>query len=295
MNKDFFYRLFYSNEGWFFIKLLIGIRWLLELGYNLIYSSTIIEPVGLCKILPCGILSNSIVLNIVLLVSFFSVGIYIFFEKYALPSILTLLLLSLFIISFHESTGVFIRASLFSMIWVGQLAAYVLHKKNIENLKKFRHQYVIQLICATYFLAALTKLSDAGWAWPQQGSDYFALSALKGYIYDYFDTGNTTLLNDGYELAYLILEHKQLVYWLMLGALLLEFTSPIAAINRRLTFFYGVMFLLLHIGIKYTMSITIGGTYYSMLAFMLNPIGLLYFAYKFLKDKYFKKTKAVVL
>lgn len=289
MNKDFFYRLFYSKEGWFFIKLLIGVRWLLELGYNLLHATTIIEPIGLCKILPCGILSNSIVLGIVLVVSFASVVIYIFYKKYAIPSIVTLLVLSLFMISFHESTGVFIRASLFSMIWVGQLAAYIFHKNNIEDLKKFRHQYVIQLICATYFLAALTKLSDAGWTWPQQGSDYFAISSLKGYLYDYFDTGNTTLLNEGYNLAYLLLEYKQLVYWLMLGALLLEFTSPLAVLDKRLTFFYGIMFLLLHIGIKYTMSITIGGTYYSMLAFMLNPLGLLYFSFKYLKETYLKK------
>lgn len=289
MNKDFFYRLFYSKEGWFFIKLLIGVRWLLELGYNLLHATTIIEPIGLCKILPCGILSNSIVLGIVLVVSFASVVIYIFYEKYTILSIVTLLVSSLFMISFHESTGVFIRASLFSMIWVGQLAAYIFHKNNIEDLKKFRHQYVIQLICATYFLAALTKLSDAGWTWPQQGSDYFAISSLKGYLYDYFDTGNTTLLNEGYNLAYLLLEYKQLVYWLMLGALLLEFTSPLAVLDKRLTFFYGIMFLLLHIGIKYTMSITIGGTYYSMLAFMLNPLGLLYFSFKYLKETYLKK------
>lgn len=288
MNKDLFNRLFYSKKGWFFIKLLIGIRWLLESG-NLLHATTIIEPIGLCKILPCGILSNSIVSSIVLVVSFVSIVIYIFYEKYTILSIVTLLVLSLFMISFHESTGVFIRASLFSMIWVGQLAAYILHKKNIEDLKKFRHQYVIQLICATYFLAALTKLSDAGWAWPQQGSDYFALSSLKGYYYSFFDSGDVEQLNAGYKLAYLLLEYKQLVYWLMLGALLLEFTSPLAVLDKRLTFFYGIMLLLLHIGIKYTMNITIGGTYYSMLAFMLNPLGLLYFSFKYLKETYLKK------
>lgn len=288
MNKDFFYRLFYSKEGWFFIKLFIGVRWFLEVG-NLLNATTIIKPVGLCKILPCDILSNSIVMSIALGLSLFTISIYIFYEKYALPSILTLLILSLFMISFHESTGVFLRASLFSMIWVGQLAAYIFHKNNIEDLKKFRHQYVIQLICATYFLAALTKLSDAGWAWPQQGSDYFSISSLKGYLYDYFDTGNATSLNEGYKLAYLILGSKHFVYWLMFGALLLEFTSPLAALDRRLTFFYGIMFLLLHIGIEYTMSITIGGTYYSMLAFMLNPLGLLYFSFKYLKEIYLTK------
>ena len=74
MNKDFFYRLFYSKEGWFFIKLFIGVRWFLEVG-KLLNATTIIKPVGLCKILPCDILSNSIVMSIALGLSLFTISI----------------------------------------------------------------------------------------------------------------------------------------------------------------------------------------------------------------------------
>jgi hypothetical protein len=284
--KDYFEKLFYSDKAWFCLKLFLAFFWLNEMNYMIWETNKVLIPVGVCTIFDCSCISNQgfkVALSLSLLVGLF---FYLKSEKYNGITLPLLFLFSVFIISSNESTGVFMRASLFSMVWFGQWLAHLIHKKNPDKLRKYRHQYVVQLITATYCLAGVSKILDAGWNWPEQGSELLALSSIKGFYFDFFDTGNHTNLNLGYSIAYTILNHKTLVCLFLWATLILELSTPLANLSLRLTFFYGILLFLMHRGIDYSMNIVIGGTYYSMLAFMVNPIGIIYLLYL----KYFKGT-----
>jgi hypothetical protein len=246
-------------------------------------TSHISIPVGVCAIIPCDWLQNIFFKGVIIFSCLLALYFYLFSKKYLILTLSCLFLLSVLIISAHESSGVFNRANLFSMVWLGQLLATVVYRNNIEKMRIYRHQYVVQIVGATYFLAAISKLLDAGWDWPIQGAEYISINGLKGYYYHYFDNGNSRMLQFGTEIAYSLLHHKELVYWSLLVALFIELTAPLAAISVKTTFIYGVAFLLLHLGIYYTMNILIGGTYFTMLAFLLNPLGIIFFCIKRLK------------
>src|SRR5207237_864484 len=159
-------------------------------------------------------------------------------ERYMLGSLSVISTLSFIIISIHESNGIFMRANLYTMVWVGQLLAYVIYRKEDILLRYYRHQYVVQLIAATYTLAAISKFHRSGLHWANDGSQYLAIQGFKGYAYSYFDTLNEKELKKGVSIAHFMLQHKQLIYTLLMGALLLELFAFIACINKHIDLMY---------------------------------------------------------
>jgi hypothetical protein len=283
--NDYLHQLYYSRIGWLCIKIFLSFFWLIEMLGMVSSTSHISLPVGVCAIIPCDWLQNIFFKVAIIFACFLALCFYLFSKKHLTLTLSCLFLLSVLIISAHESSGVFNRANLFSMVWFGQLLAAIVYRNNIEKMRIYRHQYVVQIVGATYFLAAISKLIDAGLDWPTQGAEYISINGLKGYYFHYFDNGNSQVLQFGTAIAYTLLEHKELVYWSLICALFIELTAPLAAISVKTTFVYGVAFLLLHLGIDYTMNIVIEGTYFTMLAFMLNPLGIIFFLYKDIKKR----------
>lgn len=77
-----------------------------------------------------------------------------------------LAMLSLLIISYQESTGVFARATVYSTVLLAQALAYgFVHPADINQLYKYRVNFSVQMIAAGYTLAGLSKWYQSGWEW----------------------------------------------------------------------------------------------------------------------------------
>jgi hypothetical protein len=210
-------KLFLSKQGWLCIKITLVWCWLPEMISLLPDCVGLPLPNGLCELLNCQLFlspDTKIVMICLLVIA----SIAYLFEVFMPVALLVIAILSFVIISLHESNGIMRRASLFTMVWVGQLVAYVIYRKDDSLLRFYRHQYPVQFIAATYTLAAISKLYDSGLHWPADGAQFMAIHSFKGYAYSYFDTLNRTEWQKGLNVVHLMLAHKQLIYFFLTGA-----------------------------------------------------------------------------
>jgi len=292
MVSNFIHQLFYSNKGWFCIKLFLLLHWFSVIAYMLYQLNGAPLPNGICELFDCGLFTYMPVKFFLLILSVIALSFYCV-EKLMIPSLFIISIISFLIISTHESNGILMRASLFTMVWVGQLLAYIFYKKDEAKLTKYRHQFVVQLIAATYTLAAVSKLHQSGFQWTHDGANFLAINALKGFLYNYYDSHDINALKEGYQMANLLLSNKTLVFYMLWSALLLELFAFIAVLDIRITLIYGILLFAMHIGIEYVMHILIAGTFYSMIAFFINPFGILYFGFVALRAKLSIHSKSV--
>jgi hypothetical protein len=280
--------LFLSKQGWLCIKLGLVLHWLPDVGRMLWQADTIPFPTGLCALVPCTIFLPTAV-KAMLLVLMVAGSIFYLLEKRMSATLALLAVLSIISISLHESGGMFLRASLYSMVWVGQLLAYLVYTPNSAELVRFRHQFPVQLIAATYTLAAISKYWASGLHWPADGASYMAVQSFKGFAYAYYDALDPKTMREGLEVVAFMVDHSAMIYALLAGALLVETTVLLATLDRRITLLYGVLLFLMHMGIYFLMDIIIAGTYYSMLMFFVNPLGMVYFGFMALKKRLGRK------
>jgi hypothetical protein len=263
----------FGAEGyqWFCLKLSLVFCWQGSLVYMAGAYSSCPFPVGICKLYNFDPLFSVYGLP-VLIAALCILSLLYLFEAKMVYTTLCMSVLSCIIVSHHESNGVFQRATPYTTIFVAQFFAYLGYKLNHQfDLARFRVQYCVQIIGATYLLSAITKLKAAGLGWVN-GAEVLPIHVMKGASFVYFTTGLKQALDNGYSMAYWLHGHVALVKWLFAGTLFLELTCFIAAFNNYVKVFYGIGLALMHLGIYVAMNILIAPLACPMMIFFLNPL-----------------------
>ncbi len=275
-----------NNEAdlqWFCIKLLFIFYWLTNMWLMLSQTDgNIVLPVGIYKIYqPVWLFSGYGKTALAALV--LGLSLLYLFEKAMHVVTLVQFLLSVIIISYHESLGIFNHATVYSVLFAVQSMAYWQKKRNSQfDISLFRIQYSIQIIAAMYMLAAITKLRVSGIGWINSG-ELFAIQVVKNYSFTYFGTGNKSALETGYALAQKLLMHKFLIKSFLAFALLLELFCFVVVFSRPVRLVYAFALLAMHAGIKLVMDIPFGMIAPPMIIFFINPLFGLVRAVSFIK------------
>ena len=279
-----------SSKYWVCIKVSFLYYWLTRVvSVVLFQSNTVDTPIGIYEFVHYGFLFTGafkyISLAIILMISFLYIT-----ERYMKWALLIMSVFSVLLITYHESQGVFLRNTAYSMILIVQFLAYLI--KDISpgfNLKTYRIQFPVQIIAANYFLAALSKLQASGLSWITEGK-YFSLQVLKGFYYRYFDTGDIMYKQLAWEKTDWFLSHLDIITFLLAFSLFLEFFSWVALLGRKYRIAMGFMLVGMHLGIKWGMNIVIGAMVANMVIFYLNPLYYVYRIIDEVKVKYWVKT-----
>lgn len=269
-----------NNPEWLFIKISLAFFWLANMFVLLAgIREIIINPVGIIKwydFAPMFSSTGKIMVSILLV----ALAVAYVLEKQMLLATFLQFVFSLFIISRHESGGMFNHTTIYTVIFGVQFIAYLQSRFNVQfDLAKYRIQYSIQIIAAMYVLAGISKLSTSGWIWISSG-EMFSLQVLKNYSFIYYAHGDKSALNEGARLANELLQQKNLIRLFLTASLLLELGCFIVLLNTRIRKVFAVALLLMHAGIKIIMAIPFGVIAPVMVIFFLNP---LYWLYNFKK------------
>lgn len=261
-----------AEVAWFFIKLSLLFFFLSNMFIMMAdVSSACPFPVGICRLYSFSILftlAGKAILSFLLVVF----CLFYLFERKMLYATFGLFLLSVIIISYHESNGIFHHATIFSPIFAAQFFAYWQKQQKLSfDLSHSRVQYSIQMIAATYTLAGISKINASGLDWINSG-ETFALQVVKNYSFIYFAHGTKESLEHGYHIASLMLEHKYLIRFFLATSLLLELFCFASLISLGVRRWYAVGLLLMHTGIWLLMAIPFGVVAVPMVIFFLNPL-----------------------
>ena len=233
-------------------------------------NETCLFPVGICKLYTFSFFFSAggkVLLTLILIVSTLS---YLL-EINMLVSIFILFLLSCVIISYHESNGIFARATVFSVIWFAQFLTYAQKNRDPQfDIAHWRIQYSVQAIAAVYTLAGIAKISAAGWQWVLAGPS-FSLQILKNHSFLYADTGNIAFIHDAENIAAQLIKHQGLLTAMLSFSLIAETFCFVATLNKRVCIFWGIALLLMHIGIAVILRIGISAIAFPMVIFFINP------------------------
>ncbi len=271
------YRKEYSKAEWICAK--ISLVWIAAMFLLYTYSKYNSQPfpVGICTLIDCaafmGFWGKTAFVSLLAILALCYV-----FEIKMIFTTLALAIVYLIGASLEESNGILSRTSLITAIFLGQWLAYVLlHFKVIHNVTKHAMQFSVQLVAASYTLAAISKITTAGFGWFLDGP-YMSLQVLKSFSFDYFSSGDMAAMQAGEDFAAFVLNNAFIIKGMLLVSLILEATVVLALISRKWTVIYGVFLLGMHIGIKILMDILITAIAVPMMIFFLNPLYLIYYA-----------------
>ncbi len=273
----------YSTIEWNFMKISFVIFWLNAIVTILSKNNFIAMPIGLLSFLqPNSIIDISFKLMCLITIM---VAIYFYImEKQMIWTTLFLFLISVLVFTIEESNGIFRRNELFSFIFFSQFLSYVFKAKNIDsNIQKNRVQFSVQVIAIGYTLSAISKLNVSGLNWVFDGKK-MPLQIMKSYFYSYVNDGNNFFIQKGNEMIKTFNNNLYLVYFLLGFSLLLEFFAVISILNKKISFIYGLLLLVMHIGIFWVLDVAIKGIYIPMLIFMVNPLFLFWIILKKIKN-----------
>ena len=160
----------YSEKEWYYMRLSMAISWVCFAFPSLWFASELTVPVGVASFVPLDVFLLLPVKIIVLLIASYFLLQYVYGEKKRWAT-LVLSLISPLIFTMEESSGVFSRVSLLTMVWVVQFLAFVLFSKQKEGLHNRVIHFSIQMIAVAYSLSAYSKWSSSGWHWVLDGQN----------------------------------------------------------------------------------------------------------------------------
>jgi hypothetical protein len=175
-------------------------------------------------------------------------------------------LFSLLVFIHEEKTGTHYRNALLGACLLVLFISSLKHK----DWKQKGVWYAQQLVMATYFLSALSKIMASGIDWFNDAPNII-LQLLKSYDQQYINMGQKYWLQLGAEKVAFFNAHPFFVKVLLLGSFLLELFSPILLWKRNWILPYGLLLFMMHIGIFYYMEIIIPPIFLPMFAFFINP------------------------
>ena len=274
----------YTTIEWKFMKISFVTFWLNAIIIIFIKNNFIPMPIGVLSFLQ----PNSSVDFYFKLMSLITIMIAIYFyisEKHMIWITLFLFLISVLVFTIEESNGIFRRNDLFSFIFFSQFLSYIFKAKNIDsNIQKNRVQFSVQVIAIGYTLSAISKLSASGLNWVFDGRK-MPLQIMKSFFYSFVNDGNNFFIQKGNEMIKTFNNNLYLIYFLLGFSLFLEFFAVISIFNKKISFIYGLLLLVMHIGIYWVLDIAIKGIYIPMLIFMVNPLFLFWIILKEIKNR----------
>ena len=189
------------------------------------------------------------------------------------------------VFTIEVSNGIFRRNDLFSFVFFAQFLAYLFKLKNIDsNIKKNRVQFSVQVIAVGYTLSAISKLYTSGLNWILDGRK-MPLQIMKSFFYSYVNEGNIYFIQKGNEMANNLNNNLYLIYFLLGFSLFLELFALVSIFNKKNALIYGLLLMLMHLGIYITLDIVIKGVYIPMLIFLVNPFYLIWISFVSIKSK----------
>lgn len=267
-------RLF--SQEWIWIKITLVLFWAKFVLFRPINYPAVDSPVGLCRIVPCSFLGTTPGFTLFVVLAGILFTLYLLEKKMVVVTI-GLGVITQLVLNLELSNGIRSRGGVVTMLFYSQAVAYIAnYVRFIEcNYKKYRIQFPIQIIAASYVLSALSKLRESGIGWITEGR-HIPLVMLKSYYHYYADTGNKAVLQNGQEFAYSLFANVNVIYLLLTITLILEFFAFLALINRRVTLVYGLLLLGMHIGMRYILNITLVLVAIPMIIFFINPFYYLF-------------------
>lgn len=256
--------------SWRLMKVSLMLIWLMFIRHILSVYNDIPLPAGVCSIFPCDFFKIDIFRSILIPISYILSFLYIFEYRMKLTTFL-IFIFTIFTFSFEESNGIYGRTAILTSVFGVQFIAYILKGKKYADPILFSRQ----IIAAAYTLAGISKLTKTGITWPLD-APYLLLQIKKGAYYSYFNNGDTTFLDSQNIIIKFFTDHPYLLLISLFSVFLLELCSFIILVNNKTAFAYGILLLLMHIGIWYTMDIIIYYIVYPMVIILLNPLDLIY-------------------
>jgi hypothetical protein len=274
----------YTKMEWKFMKVTFSILWLFFFLLILNRFNFAPTPEGILKLFPDSFYFGFYPKVVVFLIGCILLYNYLV-EKYMAVSLLGLSTISLFVFSLEDSNSDFNRNNMITGIFFAQFIAYsIFNKYNDFNIEKFRVQFSVQIIAICYFLSAIAKLKASGLNWVTDGL-LIPLQILKTNYFVYVNTGDIQTINHAYQMIDYVNQYSLGIMFVLAFALFIEFFALFSIINKMTAFIYGILLLLMHIGMYVILNIAILGAYLPMLIFMLNPTYLIFIYVK--KVKYY--------
>jgi hypothetical protein len=279
-----FSKQFSFDKEWLCVKIPLVFFWLGVIRSCLSKDYKLPLPLGICKLVDCSFFFEGFGLVIIVLVALLLSIAYLLEYKMKWAT-LGIFLISIIVFTGEESSGVLRRNGMLSFIFLAQSCAYWLNGVELLKLKYSRIQYSIQAVSVGYFLSACSKLVDSGICWPIDGAR-ITLQVLKSFHYEYYTTFDRSELIKATEVVQFLQEYQGVLTILLACSLVVEFFALSAAINRIYARAYGLVLLLMHIGISYFMDIFISSFAIPMVILLINPLYLAVLLY----HKIFKKS-----
>lgn len=286
IEKYFNFQTNYTEERWKWLKIPFIIFWFIIATYVLINTSNIIMPTSICKFIDCSVfISLASKITIIVVTSFFVI-LYIL-EKKMLLVTAVLSILSVLIFTMEDSQGIYNRNDILSGILIAQFLAYFVYfiRKSKEQLSKQRIFFSQQMIVAIYFLSGISKIISSGFLW-FRNTEHFAVQVQKANMNKYIDFKDNFYIAKAENMTSFVLSNPNMTSTLLLFTLLIElFVVVTLFINKKWMVYYGILLLLLHLGIWLFMSIVITPIIVVNLVFFIN---IFYFLYVIVIQSYRK-------
>jgi len=270
---------------WLSIKMSFILFWFITFYFSIISSHKIPLPVGICALVNIKWILYPIT-KIVFIFFTLILGILYIFEFKMRWICFFLFIISLITFSIEESNGIYNRNTLLTVIFFVQFFSYQ-RKNNAYHINNAL-QYSVQVIVGAYTLSAISKLFNSGLFWVLDGKR-ITLQILKSHFLVYSDYGNSSFLIIGGKLVEFIESHTFLVYFALSSSLILELFALVSLKNNKNTLLYGILLLLMHLGIYLTMNIFITAIIAPMIIFMINPLFNLFKLLIAIKNIHIKK------
>jgi hypothetical protein len=216
-------------------------------------------PVGIANWIDLHFLSIYGVKVLFTILAFGSLAVY-FFEKYVSVALSLLFLLSMLVFTAEESSGVFYRVSLLTMIWLAQLLALFMNDWRVQ-----RDQMIF------FSIQVFSKWSFSGFSWVADAK-YFDLQALKGHYFNWASDLKQGHLATAKAKVRFVADHLWLIQLLLALSLVLETAAIFMLRSKSWALYFGWALVLMHLGIYLMMDIFIAPVAIPMFIFLVNPV-----------------------
>lgn len=267
----------YTDFRWKWLKIPFIIFWLFTASTVLFEASDLIMPTSICRFFDCSIFLSFTAKIVSFFAMLFLVILYVL-EIKMLYVTAFLSFLSILIFTMEDSHGIYNRNDILSGILIAQFAAYVLFQLNKSNDLLFKNRIFFsqQMVLAIYFLSGISKIISSGFFW-FLNTELFALQVHKANMNKYIDFKNEFYIEKAERLTAFILSNPNITALLLFLTLLIEISVIVTLfMDKKWLVYYGVLLLLLHVGIWVFMSIMITPIIVVNLIFLVNVFYFLF-------------------
>ncbi len=265
--------------AWRCIKVSYVCIWLYMGLFSLFAFSNPFVQEGLCRWLPCQYISLYPIKLVIAFSCLFFAVLYIF--EVSMKTTCTLLfVLSLIIFSYEEANGQHFRSALFTILFFVQAVAYIF----MQDKNKYRLQFSFQVIAAVYTLSGISKLITSGLGWISD-APYLLLQIKKEAFARYYTTGRIDWLSDKTYMTDFFAKNPEVLSVLLAVVLLIETCAFLILVNQKVAKVYGLLLLLVNIGIFICLNIIIPAIAVPALIFLLNPVYYFILLFRRMKNK----------